>query len=269
MNHAGRFVTDTAVSAVASGRWSGTIDRGWWIQRGPNGGYLAAIVVRALQAEVGDRSRTPRSVTIHYLRPPVEGPVEIHTVVERAGRSLTTVSARMFQRGEVIAVAIAAFAAVRDDSVDFDDTIAPAVAAPDDCPPLDRPPFPLPMRDRYECRLAVGGELFSEGPTALTGGWIRLADGEPADLVVVAALTDAWPPAAFTRVASPIVVPTIDLSIHFRRSAVPDPAGWFLVVFRTTLSTDGYLEEDGEVWSEGGVLLAQSRQLAVSVAVLP
>ena len=49
----------------------------------------------------------------------------------------------------------------------------PEVAPPDECPPM--PPGPdIPMRARYETRLAIGGPLFAEGPAALTGGWIRL-----------------------------------------------------------------------------------------------
>nr|MDQ3293609.1 thioesterase family protein [Actinomycetota bacterium] len=114
-----------------------------------------------------------------------------------------------------------------------------------------------------DLRLAIGGELFVESAEALTGGWIRLADGEPADGLALVAMTDAWPPAAFTRVATRMAAPTVDLTVHVRR---PDPApdGWFLVVFRTTLAADGYLEEDGQLWSEDGRLLAQSRQLALA-----
>lgn len=260
-----RFAADTAVTPLGDGRYTARIDRGWWIQRGPNGGYLAAILQRALRAEVAEDHRATRSLTVHYLRPPAEGPADIDVVVERAGRTLSTVSARLTQGGRTMALAVAALAADRDDAVDFDDTTMPEVAPPDRCPPMPEPSagLSIPMRDRYESRLAVGGALFVEGPRALTGGWIRLADGEPADEVVLTALTDAWPPAVFTRSARPLAVPTVDLTVHLR-NAVVDPTGWFLVVFRTQLSSGGYLEEDGEIWSEDGTLLAQSRQLAVA-----
>jgi acyl-CoA thioesterase len=64
-------------------------------------------------------------------------------------------------------------------------------------------------------------------------------------------------------------VPTIELTLHFR-AALPLAGGtaedFHLVRFQTTLIRDGFLEEDGAIWSRDGHLLAQSRQLAL---VLP
>jgi acyl-CoA thioesterase len=260
----GRFATDTAVTPLGAGRYAAELDRGWWIQRGPNGGYLAAVLLRAIRAEVDDPARATRSLTVHYLRPPVEGPADVAVTLERQGRTLSTVTARMEQQGHLVAIAVAALAADRDGSVDFDDTTMPEVAPPDRCPTMPVPTeVAIPMRERYESRLAIGGAMFGESGIARTGGWMRLADGEPLDELVVVAVTDGWPPAVFTRTATPMAVPTVDLTVHLRHP-VTDPAGWCLVVFHTRLSTAGYLEEDGEVWSEDGRLLAQSRQLAVA-----
>src|SRR5512144_669194 len=91
-----RFDRDTAVEPLGDGVFAAHIDRGWWVIRGPNGGYVAAIVLRALMGSV-ESSRAPRSLTIHYTAPPDEGAVTVETQVERVGRSLTTVSGRMRQ----------------------------------------------------------------------------------------------------------------------------------------------------------------------------
>lgn len=260
-----RFGDDTSVRPLGDGRHAARIDRGWWIERGPNGGYVAAIVLRAILAEVADPTRRPRSLTLHYLRPPTEGPCEVVVTVERAGRGLTTASARLHQDGKDCVLALAALGVDRP-GPSFDDQEAPDVPAPDAVPsPPPGSGIAIPFRDRFETRPAIGGMPFVRGDQALTGGWIRTVDDDPVDDVLVAALTDAWPPAVFSRVEVPVGVPTIDLTIHFRQPPSGEP-GWSLVRFTTKVSAAGYLEEDGEVWSADGRLLAQSRQLAVVVA---
>ncbi|MGZ4784895.1 MAG: acyl-CoA thioesterase domain-containing protein, partial [Acidimicrobiales bacterium] len=65
-----RFATDTAATPLGAGRYTARVDPGWWIERGPNGGYVAALILRAVTAEVADPDRQLRSFTVHYLAPP-------------------------------------------------------------------------------------------------------------------------------------------------------------------------------------------------------
>ena len=255
-----RFAADTAVEPLGDGRYAAQLDRGWWIERGPNGGYLAAIVLRAILAEAGGDDRTPRSFTLHYLRPPVEGPAEVVVEVLRQGRTLATVRARLDQDGQTCIEALAAVAGSRP-GIEFDDAAPPEVPPPDQLAAAAEPPTTIPMRGRYVYRHGIGMPPGSNADEALTGGWVRLDDDDPVDHAVVAALTDGWVPALFSRTPGPVGVPTIDLTIHFRHQPPQRPA-WCLVRFRTRVAAEGYLEEDGEVWSEDGQLLAQSRQLA-------
>ena len=97
-----RFERDTSVVALGEGRYGVHIDRGWWIVRGPNGGYVAALMLRALEEAVGDPSRTPRAFTVHFTSPPTEGAAEVHTVRERVGRTVTTATARLTQGGKLL-----------------------------------------------------------------------------------------------------------------------------------------------------------------------
>jgi acyl-CoA thioesterase len=264
-----RFATDTAVTPEGAGRYSATIDPGWWIERGPNGGYLAAIVLRAVQAEVAEPARRPRSMTLHYLRPPVAGPCEVLVVVERAGRGLSTVTARLVQDGRDCILALVALGLDRP-GPELRHHPAPEVRGPDESePPAPRPGAPeIEFRHRYEVRPALGAAPFTKGEQALTGGWIRTADHDPVDDVLVAAITDAWPPAVFSVLELPVGVPTVELTIHFRGAPSGRP-GWCLVRFRSLEASAGYLDEHGEVWSEDGTLLAESRQLAVLLAAGP
>jgi acyl-CoA thioesterase len=98
---------------------------------------------------------------------------------------------------------------------------------------------------------------------ALTGGWFRLREDRPLDPPLVTALCDSWFPAIFAVVHEPLAVPTLDLTVHLR-ARLPRPAEWVLGRFTTRTVADGFLEEDGELWSSEGELLAQSRQLALA-----
>jgi acyl-CoA thioesterase len=265
------FVRDTAVHPVGDGRWSARIDPSWWILRGPNGGYVAAVVLRAVIAEVADPARPPRSATFHYLRSPDQGPVEVQVTLERAGRTVTNVSARLTQGGRTCVVALVALGAARHTPAEFDDdrglptrpdgTVVPP---PERIPPVDvDPERTVPMRDHYDLRWALGDLPFRPGgrPEARCGGWMRLVEAVPVDEVVLVAMADAWLPPVFSRLALPLAVPTVDLTVHFRgRPTVDD--GWVFGEFASPVGRDGYLVESGRLLDHTGRLLAEVRQTA-------
>jgi len=260
-----RFDRDTHLTPSAPGVYEGNIDRGWWVARGPNGGFVAALLVRAMEHAVGDPARQLRSLTIHYVRPPAEGPAHIETRVERVGGSLTTMSARLLQGDSLQALALAAFSKPRE-TASFHHAVMPEVAPPEATRP--RREARVPIHERYEQRWAIGPSYFDglRGREAVTGGWIRLAEGtRPLDAALLAAYADAWPPSVFASNELPMLlggVPTVDLTVHIR-AALPLPDDFVLVAFRTREVTGGFLEEDGEIWSRDGRLLAHSRQLGV------
>lgn len=268
MNGRSRFAQDTAVVGRGDGRYDATIDRSWWIMRGPNGGYLAAIIARAVLGEVEGTGQRLRSMTLHYLRAPAEGPCEVTVTVERRGRTLTSLSVRLTQDDRPMVLGLAATAIDREGPA-FADLPLPDVDPPTpETPPVSPPPgaLSIPMRDHYDIQPRLDPDRWSGelAPEAVSGGWIRLADPEPVDDVVVAAIVDAWTPAIFNRCPEPMGVPTIDLTIHFR-DAPPAAHDWSFARFTSRHAVGGYVEEDGEVWSSDGRLLAQSRQLAVEL----
>jgi acyl-CoA thioesterase len=263
-----RFDRDTEARPLGEGAYEVRIDPGWWVVRGPNGGYIAALLVRALEHGVGDPARVLRSLTVHYLRPPAVGTARIDVRIERAGRSVTTASARLLQGGQLQALALAAFAVPRA-SPELHHALPPEVAPPKACPP--RAGSPIPIHDRYEQRFAIGPLPFTGPRTreARTGGWLRLAEPRPLDAALLVAYADAWPPSLFACSELPGMaggIPTVDLTVHVRTPLpVPGlrPQDPVLVCFHTREVSQGVLEEDGEIWSRDGRLLAHSRQLAI------
>jgi len=126
----------------------------------------------------------------------------------------------------------------------------------------------IPLNSRFDARVAIGGPPRS-GERAETGGYLSFADGRPIDMLALAALWDSWPPAVFYRATDqPLTsgVPTVEATVYFRRQLPFD--GFHadrpvLIHTRSAMAHDGFIEEDADVWSEEGELLAQSRQLAV------
>jgi acyl-CoA thioesterase len=260
------FDADTAVRRVGELEFEAEIanDR-WWVVRGPNGGFVAAIILRALTEALGDPERPPRSMTVHYPGAPTMGKLSIQVAIEKAGRTSTTLSARATQEGRLVALVLAVFSSAFPGE-DFSTARMPDAPPPDAVQP---PPGGLPgapnFTNNFEFRFAVGPLPFTASEEALSGGWLRMREPRVLDHLGAAMYADAWIPAIFTRLTGFAVVPTLDLTVHFREplplaGAAPDD--FVLAVFQTRVARDGLFEEDGEIWSPDGRLLVQSRQLA-------
>lgn len=263
-----RFAAQTAIEPTGDGTFGASVHEDWWVARGPHGGYLASIILRALTARVDDPGRPPRSLTVQYMAAPKLGPLAIETTIERSGSNSTFMSARLTQKGAVMANALATFSTPWR-GLDFDNAVMPESPGPEDgfpVPPKGEgvPPF----LGNFDMRWTLGDPPFSGGREALVGGWLRLGEAQVADHVVVATLMDAWAPAIFPIASQPVIAPTLDLTIHFRTPVPLDTAGpedYYLGRFSSRLVRDGFFEEDGELWSKDGILIAQSRQLALAL----
>ena len=245
------FDEDVALDAEGNGR----IAAGWETARGPHGGYVMALLASAMERAAG---RPPRSLTVHFLRPPAIGPVHASAVVERAGRAMTTMTGRLEQNGKPVALGLGAFADAYG-GPDVGEIPMPVVppAFPDQAPLPGAPPFTqqLIFQPRF------GAPPFTGAEESVVGGWIGFKDGRPLDGPAMCVMSDGYYPAIWPRLTALHPAPTIDLTIHFR---APLPyTGPVLARFTSKLARDGYFEEDGELWSPDGTLVAQSRQLAL------
>ncbi len=229
-------------------------------------------MLRACGAVVGEAARAARSLSVDYLARPAEGEVEIAVEVLRRGRSLTFLQARMRQGDRLVAVCCASFSRPREgtQSAVFCESRMPEAPPPEACPPV--PPL-LPIHENYEMRFAFGAVPFSGGEKALGGGWVRLQEpGAGVSAELLAAISDGWPPSVMSRMSDREGlgrgVPTIELSVYFIAPEACAPLrgdDWLLARFETPHVQEGFLVENGEIWSPGGILLARSRQIAVVV----
>jgi len=280
------FDRATALRPLGDSRYAGEVEDGWGAPPGPNGGYLAAIIVRAMQAHIApEGERQLRSLSAHYLRPARPGEVDVEVETVRAGKRFSTVRATVNQNGKEIITALAAFSTR---GLPAAATWTPALPDIAPAPPRDAerlPPneyrrdsvawiAPTPEMPSIVHRVKIaprlGGTPFSgrelaPGEAVETGGWIESPTPRPIDAVYIALLADVWWPPSLEPLTAPAVAPTIDLTVHIRADLPPDglPDQPVLGRFRTAAVVNGTMEEDGELFLADGTLLAQSRQLAL------
>ena len=87
--HAHDFDADTALEPLPGGRWRAWAPEHWFVARGPNGGFLAAVAARAAEMASG---RPLRSLALHFVAPPAVGAT--------ASRIPQTTSATAFARSK-------------------------------------------------------------------------------------------------------------------------------------------------------------------------
>lgn len=260
---------DTVLEPAGPGRYRGAVTGRWHVGAGPNGGYLAAIVLRAVLAE--SALPDPITLTVHYLSRPEVGPCEVAVTTLRVGRGHSSFRAELVQSGEVRCAALCTTGRLREPGpLDFQPE-PPAVPPPERCAAVRRLGEALTLWDRLETRTVSPDDLFamrSEPGDAVTGGWTRLADGRETDALAAAVFLDCWPPAVFSRTMrpDPTGVPTIEYTVHWRNRA---ESPWCYARFESRTLSGGYVDEHGVLFDRTGRLVADSRQLARYLAATP
>jgi hypothetical protein len=258
------FDDETAVTALGGGRWKGVVSPDWSIGAVPNGGYVQAIALDAVARSLPHPH--PLSVTTHFLRPCVDGAVDVEVEVVRAGRSVSTAMARLVQQGKERLRLLAAFGDLSTaGGLSILRRAPPTLAPPEDCVAptgqTDPGPDAPSIATRVEVRIDPASAGWLDGHTdGITSyhAWTRLADGRAPDAMCLPLLVDAMIPAVFAAIPRQWV-PTLELTTHVR--GIP-AGGWLAASVGTHFVIDGAFEEDCELWDSRGRLVALSRQLA-------
>jgi acyl-coenzyme A thioesterase PaaI-like protein len=243
-------------------RFAARIHPGWDIGGNANGGYLMAIVARAMAAVTG---RPPLTVTGHYLSPGPAGDCIVEVTLVRSGRRMATATGSMKVGDREILRMLGTFADQDSSPVLYTDGAPPELPAYAECVnapgPLDET---LPgLVARLDSRLRPGDDGFRTGsPTGKAEilGWFDFADRGPIDLFGLLLAADAFPPPIFNTDVPAAWVPTLELTVHLR--AIPAP-GPLRCVFRSRFIQGGLLDEDAEIWDADGQMVCQARQLAL------
>ncbi|MFH8473285.1 thioesterase family protein [Streptomyces sp. NPDC018000] len=263
------FDRDTAVTLREEGVYDAELSAGWTIIQAVNGGYLLAMLGRALGEALPHPD--PFSVSAHYLTASVPGPAVIRTQTVRTGRTLSTGQASLFQYAqdgtEIERIRVIATYGDLDALSDEVRTSAkpPAIPAREHCLGPSDSPAPIPgssaITERLDIKLdpaTIGWAVGAPSGKGEMRGWFGLADGRDADPLSLLLTVDALPPTSF-ELGLKGWTPTIELTTHIRCRPAPGP---LRVSITTRNLAGGFLEEDADVWDSADRLVAQSRQLA-------
>jgi acyl-CoA thioesterase II len=273
----GNLAEDTAVEpagAGGDGHWRGAFSPDWEIW-GPNGGYVAAVALRAAGAQTS--FRRPASLMCHYLGVGKFDAVDIETVTLRRAKRAESIRVSITQQGQAIAEALVWVVDDDLDGLEHNAAEMPAAAG-----------LPRELKSIEELDPDAGLSSFSFGrnfqqrptawlpfeewtnrevldPTVLT--WMQYRPQSTFDDPFVDAArsvilldTYQWPAAtnAYRPGTMRYQAPSLDLAVSFHH--LEPSSEWLLVEAHSPVAGDGLVGGQASIWSESGRLLASGGQ---------
>lgn len=246
------------------------IPDGWQQGRGAFGGLTIAALTRSIELFETNADRPLRTLSVELPGAVRVGPAEVLVEVVRIGSGQSTIAARLLQAGEVRATGVAVLARPRaPDAATYCELTAPDLPDWRSIAPIPSGVLSPVFARQFEYR-TVGPLPFEGGPCARAQGWVRLRDATAetlGDAAYLAALLDAWWPAAFARMTTPRPVGTVAFNLQVVGSPRGiDPAVPFAYRAHTWSQVDGWLVEQRELWTADGRLLALNQQTIAIIA---
>jgi acyl-CoA thioesterase len=275
----GSLADDTAVVPQGEpGRYRSRLSGDWAIW-GPNGGYLAAVALRAAGALAAPR---PASFMCHFLGVAQFADVELQVTPLRVAKRAESVRVAMTQDGQPILEALVWTVADDLEGLAHDVAPMPAVPGPEELAPVEelRPDEParFPFWANIEQRALDFVADWDNRPAGDPEfqGWFRFRPDEVfADPFVdagrLAVLVDTlqWPAAARGYAERDLqhVAPSIDLACRFHRPAQHAP--WLFVRAQSPVADGGLVAGTASVWGADRRILASGGQQMLARPAAP
>jgi acyl-CoA thioesterase len=235
------------------------LDAGWSIGGRPNGGYLLAVVANAVLDASGRQHALATSG--HFLRPPQGGPAEIRVEVMKTGRTVAAARAALWQHGKPCLDVLVTAGDLPKDDPEHVGVAPPVMPPPEQCRARQQDDIPVELLDHVDVRLDPETVPFHQRTgRPVIRGWMRFHDGADADALALLLAVDVCPPTVF-HLGRMGWAPTVELTCLLRGEPAP---GWLAFEAKATMLAGGWFDEEATVWDSAGLLVAQSRQLALA-----
>jgi acyl-CoA thioesterase len=231
---------------------------------GPYGGITAAQCLSAV-LQHPDRLGDPVAFTVNFAAAVADGAFELRPRAARTNRSTQHWVVEMVQGDEVVATATA-LTAVRRPTWGGHELHMPDAPPPQDVPRVGR--RGVAWLERYEMRFLLGiiPHHWDDSGVAesLSRLWVRDDPPRPLDFASLTALCDVFFPRIWLRRARQTPLGTVSMTVYFHATAAELAAsgtGFLLAQARGQGFGSGYFDHSGQLWSEGGALLATTHQV--------
>ena len=260
----GDLFADTAVEG-GDGRYRARLSRDWEIW-GPNGGYVAAVALRA--AGAATTLRRPASFVGHFLGVADFDVVEIEVTSLRAVKRAESLRVSLTQQGKPIFDAMV-WAVGDVDGLEHDAARMPDVPPPAALQSTEEliPPQDMAQRHRFWINMEVRPVAWVPWAERVPGApavqeWFRFrprasCDEPFADAARSLLLIDTmgWPAACYAHPRNAgWIAPSLDVTAQFHR-LVPT-SEWLLVDATAPVATDGMIGGQVRIWATDGRLVA-------------
>jgi acyl-CoA thioesterase-2 len=251
--------------AGGEGRYTATLSADWRIW-GPNGGYLAAIALRAAGLE--SQLARPASFSCQFLEAGAFEPAQVRVEALRRGRAAEAHSVWIEQSGRRL-LSANVWTVGKLDGLEHDTSRAPAVPSPKELPGFEtliagiEAPPPHPFWANLERRPIDWVPPDQRVPTdPIVRCWYRFRPRSrfedpflDAARSLILLDTMSWPAVRSAYVEQPaFLAPSLDVSAQFHTLA-PE-SEWLLCETTAEIAREGLIGYRSRVWSEDRHLLA-------------
>ena len=260
------FDDATKVTAGDS-RWQGHTSEDYWAFVGPFGGATAATILRAL-IDHPQRSGDPLALTVNYCAPIAQGEFDLDVRLVKANRSSQHWCVELTQDGGEVATLATAVFAERRPSWSHQPAPYPGATPFEQIRPY--PKIKATWANQYDFRFVEGNPDFggAQGDApASSYSKLWIADRVPRkiDMLSLTSMSDAFFARIFHARREFVPFGTVSLTTYFHTDAealAAEDTSRVLAVADAKIFHKSYGDQNGELWSPNGRLLATTTQIA-------